>query len=111
LLNLDRLDSLMKENGWKAPYICAKLGSSRYRVADWRRDKNLPTDNEIAVLADLFNVSVEYLCGETDEKAQKNKPITSKEDDELIDLFGQIPTDKKQEAVNYLRYLIEHREK
>lgn len=76
MVNLDRLQDLMVERGWKAPYVCKQLGSSRYRIADWKRGKNLPTEAEVEILAHLFLVSKEYLEGKTDIK----NPVTNEGD-------------------------------
>jgi transcriptional regulator with XRE-family HTH domain len=50
---------------------------------------------------------------EQPKNEQKNKPVT--EDDRLREenneLFDQLPKDKQQEALNYLRFLVEHQEK
>ena len=96
----------MENNISLTTLVTKELGMSVSNVTKWKNG-NTPKIDTVQRIATYFNVSTDYLLG----NEQKNKPITSKEDDELINLFEQIPTDKKQEAVNYLRYLIEHREK
>jgi hypothetical protein len=39
LLDITRVENLIKEKGWKAPYFCQQLGHARNWIADWKRGK------------------------------------------------------------------------
>ena len=60
-------------------------------------------------IADIYNVSVEWLKGETDIK---EKPATETGDgrDEktriLLELFSQADEQRRQEMINYAQYLL-----
>lgn len=76
MVNIDKIKLLSKEKGLKISYICEKIGASRYRLYDWERGKSSPTENEIRTLADVLGTTIDYLTDKTDEKTQKNKPLT-----------------------------------
>ncbi len=103
---LNRISELLDKSGMKKIEFLTKLGLSRSAWSAWTSGRADSYKSRLPEIADIFGVSIDWLAG----KDQKNKPTIS-EDDELINLFSRVPTDKKQEAVNYLRYLIEHREK
>ena len=102
-----KIKPLFDKTGLSDSELEKAIGLPRSIIYKWNNGVNKSYKKYFAEISAYFNLSMDYFS----EKEQKNKPITSKEDDELINLFEQIPTDKKQEAVNYLRYLIEHREK
>ena len=97
----NRFFTLCNEIG-KAPNAVAKeLGFSSGSVTWWKKGK-APQPNSIKVLADYFNVSVDYLLGNIDIKnEQKEKsplPNTDKED-VILELFKNMPLDKQKEVI------------
>ena len=63
----ERLIELRKEKGYTQSMIAQKLGISRYAVSVMERGKNKTNIDRICILADLFDVSVDYLIGCTDD--------------------------------------------
>ena len=47
--------------------IAQKLGISRYAVSIMERGKNKTNIDRVCILADLFDVSIDYLIGPTDD--------------------------------------------
>lgn len=92
MVNIDKIKLLSKEKGLKISYICEKIGASRYRLYDWERGKSSPTENEIRTLADVLGTTIDYLTDKTDEKTQKNKPLTEVRgySDDAINVLNQI---------------------
>lgn len=62
-----RLDALMRETHIGYNKIITELDLSNSSVSKWRKG-SLPRLNVVPCLAKLFDVSVEYLIGRTDEK-------------------------------------------
>lgn len=65
-----RLKQLRKERGWRQQDVADRLGIPRSNIAAYEATDRQPKDNELlAKLASLFNTSVDYLLGKTDNKA------------------------------------------
>lgn len=88
----------------KAPNkVAAELGITSGTATKWKNGA-VPQDRTIKKIADYFGVTVEYLKGETDNKNPTADDGSGMEK-ELLRLFGQIPEESKNEAMNYLRFL------
>ncbi|SHI23877.1 repressor LexA [Sporobacter termitidis DSM 10068] len=94
MINIDRVENLIKEKGWKKPYFCEKMGHARNWIADWKRGKGLPDENGVLQIADLLDTTVDFLTGKTDEK---KKPET---DDSLRLSKKEIEMIKSYRALN-----------
>ena len=78
MLNLTRVISRAKEKGLSNTFLAKKLGrSSASLFVDWRKGKSKPSENDIEMLADLLDTTVEYL---TDQSSKKEKPLTEREE-------------------------------
>lgn len=80
-----------------------EIGLSNAAPTGWKQGA-IPRAAALKKIADYFGVSVEYLKGETDIKNPAAGDDSGMEK-ELIRLFGQIPEERKKEAMNYLRFL------
>ena len=66
---LERLDELRKEHGIKTKYaLPQELLIHRNNVAQWYKLNCLPLIDDLIILADYFNVSIDYLLGRTDDR-------------------------------------------
>jgi transcriptional regulator with XRE-family HTH domain len=72
LLIISRVEELIADKGWKAPYFCKQFGRSRTWIADWKRG-SLPGEEMLEPIAALLDTTVGYITGKTDEK---KKPET-----------------------------------
>ncbi len=69
-----RISKLRKENNLSQEYIAEKLGVSRQAVSKWETDRSAPDTYNLISLAELFNVSVEYIAiGKQPENNQEIK--------------------------------------
>jgi transcriptional regulator with XRE-family HTH domain len=129
----ERLDILLKKNG-VTPYKLAKdIGISQSSLSEWKRGNSIPKYDKLVKIAGYFNVSVNYLTGQSDDEqpaeADDNKELLDKlmtmdklmsmvkeklaapewSDEQAkqnLELFNALTADKKQEALRYLRYLV-----
>lgn len=71
----ERLQNLMKEKDvkWKTVSEELKIGINQKRY--WETHDNIPDGETLKKLADYFQVSIQYLIGQTDDRGQKNPPI------------------------------------
>lgn len=79
-----RISELRKKYSYSQEYVAEKLGVSRQAVSKWENDTTAPDTYNLIALAELFNVSVEYIAvGKQYEQAEvlnlpQSKSITSK---------------------------------
>ncbi len=66
ILIAERIKDLMKENGLNQVQLAYKIGVKQNTVSTWLSDKKEPCINSLWLLADFFNVSIDYLVGRKD---------------------------------------------
>lgn len=76
----DRLQKLCKERGKKLTPLLSELGMSSSATGRWQ-DGTLPNGETLMKLANYFNVSTDYLLGNTDDPTLPNKKGEKKDDD------------------------------
>ncbi|WP_028551733.1 helix-turn-helix domain-containing protein [Paenibacillus sp. UNC451MF] len=66
-----RFKILREECGWTQDIVAEKLGVSRPTIAGYEsEEKNrLPREETLHKIADLFDVSIDYLLGRTDDRS------------------------------------------
>lgn len=68
----EKLKEARKEVGLSQEQFAEKMSVSRSAIAKWETDKGMPDVNNLKVMAQLLNVSVDYLLDE-DEKISFNE--------------------------------------
>lgn len=63
-----RLKALRKESGMSQGEVCKKIGAKQGAYSTWELGKNEPPLETFIQLANLFNVSTDWLLGLTDER-------------------------------------------
>ena len=64
----DKFVNLCASIGEKPTPVAQKLGISKGTVASWKRRGNDPTDAYLAKIANYFGVSVDDLCGNSENE-------------------------------------------
>lgn len=62
----ERLRQLREERGVSQAAVSKALGVSRYSVYAYEKGKAAPTLDGLVILADYFDVTVDYLLGRSD---------------------------------------------
>jgi putative transcriptional regulator len=65
----ERLKDLRKQAGLTQVDVAEKLGISQPAYASWERGAKKPTQDNLVKIAQILNVSVDYLVGNSEEKA------------------------------------------
>lgn len=72
----ERLTNLRENKGWSKTYVAKTIGlSSMQTYANWEYGRTEPDFETTKKLANLFNVSTDYLLGR-DTKEDDEKPLT-----------------------------------
>lgn len=99
----DNFVELCIKKGQSPNSVCDALGYSTAVATKWKRG-SIPRDTTVRKIADYFDVSVDYLISE-----QKETPTVSDGlDDEILMLYSQLPPDKRKQADDYLRFLVQN---
>ena len=70
----DKIIENRKKNGWSQEELAEKLGVSRQSVSKWEGAQAIPDIKKILLMADLFNVSTDYLLKD-DIEAEEHADI------------------------------------
>lgn len=107
----ERLKTLRLEAGYTQKELASKLDKSYQIYQTWENGKRNPKKDSLEKLASVFNVSVSYLLGETDEKSPSKivdleeiisiddvdwdqwlsfggEPLTEHDKKKIIEIFG-----------------------
>lgn len=63
------LKKLRKQAGFTQVDVASKLGISQQAYASWERGAKKPTQDNLVKIAQILNVSVDYLVGNSEEKS------------------------------------------
>lgn len=77
------LKQLRKENGYTQSELAKLINSSTSKVAMWETEKRDPVKEDLLILSEIFDVSIDYLLGKTDirKKIIENKDTKSQNKD------------------------------
>ncbi len=77
------LKQLRKENGYTQSELAKLINSSTSKVAMWETEKRDPVKEDLLILSEIFDVSIDYLLGKTDirKKIIENKYSKSQNKD------------------------------
>lgn len=125
----ERLDILLNKNGITPYRLSKELGISQSCLSEWKRGNSIPKHERLAKIAEYFNVPESYLTGKEEDAAApdpnkelleqlmslvKEKLAAPEWSDEQakqnLELFSSLTAEKKQEALRYLRLLLEQQE-
>ena len=68
-----RLKVLRKEKGYTQAELAKCINSFLSKVAMWETEKRDPVKEDLLVLSELFDVSIDYLLGKTDNRNIETK--------------------------------------
>lgn len=112
----EKLTMLRQEKGMNMTEFAQLLGTSKQVIARYEKGENTPKITTVDHYAKVLGVSLQYLINEdcTDRNgndAQKNPPVSTTEGEKLLlDLFRQVPDDKKKIVLEMVRLALKTQE-
>lgn len=84
-----RFEQLLTENNTTAYRVAKDTGIAQATLSDWKNGKSNPKYEKLAKIADYFNVSVEWLNGESEQR----KPLINGDEEltELLEFYRNRP--------------------
>ncbi|GAB2022918.1 helix-turn-helix transcriptional regulator [Pseudolactococcus yaeyamensis] len=98
----ERLKSLRLEQKLTQKQIAEKLGISQQSYAQWENGKRKPSGETLQKLADFFDVSVDSLLGNTDERVSQLDISLDKALDKSVAYEGNELSDSDRNAIKDL---------
>ena len=96
------IKDLIKAKGITQTALARHLGISNGTLSDWISGRYRPKPKNIKAIAEYFGVTPMEISLKKDPR-----PI----DDRLKSLFDSLSDDKKEQAIDYMRYLLSQRGK
>ncbi|MBQ7999922.1 MAG: helix-turn-helix transcriptional regulator [Ruminococcus sp.] len=95
----ERLQELRKDHGMSQEELAKILGVSHYTVSSYECNRSDPDDKSKVIIAKLFDVSVDYLLGLTDE------PVSYNREQRVLCLPHDFSEEDFSEIENYIKYI------
>ncbi|MVB11052.1 HTH-type transcriptional regulator Xre [Caprobacter fermentans] len=110
---MNRLRELRREKGLTMKQLGNFFGLAESTISQYETGKRQPDNETLIKFANYFDVTIDFLLGNDSSSKQKKEPVTDRDRllEDNIELFKKLPTDKKKQALDYLRYLVEHQGK
>lgn len=93
----ERLKKLREEQGLSTRALGEIVGTSNATISRYETGKRDPDLMLVHNIAQYFNVTIEYLCGED---------VTPNEEN-LIQMYSKLSEESKKDAIKYITYLYE----
>lgn len=90
----ERISQLRKEHSMTQPMLADKLSVSQSTVTSWENDRRSVSNEDLLKLSSLFNVSTDYLLGNTNKRdyydlTEKDENSIQNQLEEMIDDLSQ----------------------
>lgn len=95
----DKIINERKKNGWSQEELADMLGVSRQSVSKWESAQSIPDLQKILKMAEVFNVSTDYLLKEDMEPDTNATPASYSEN---TDTFTSLRRVSMEEASEYI---------
>lgn len=107
-----RLKELRTTSKNSQSFVAKLINVSKTQISDIENGKTATTLEKICVLADYFNVSLDYLVGRSDDRQESTRPAEySTEKEELISIFESLDEISKGRLVERSKILLEESQK
>ena len=97
---IDRIFKIMEEKQLSAYAVSKNTGIANSTISDWKKGKGRPSADNIAALADYFNVSTDYLLGRTPYKRPTDDP-------DLVWGYGTLDRDLTPDELEQVKSYVE----
>lgn len=99
---IPKLFELMKTNNITAKKLSVSIGASEGNISDWKSGKAIPSAEKLVLIADFFDVSIDYLLERTDI-SHNNIPKIDPQLEEAIKLFSSLPSEKRKQVLKIIK--------
>lgn len=103
------LKNLRTEKGYSQKELSQQLGLSANCICEYEKGRSEPNLDTLKKLSLIFECSIDYLVGHTDDFGivQNSEPSLTTFESEMLSLFRKLNTQDQNKAIGYL-YALSH---
>lgn len=102
----DRIRKLRESRNMTQTELSEILGMKTYTtVSKWEKNENFPKGKDLKKLAEIFNVTSDYLLGLSDNKL--GKITTQNKHPEILTIYNQLEEPKQEKVLDYAKEQLE----
>lgn len=94
-----RIKELRKERGMKQSELAKVLHISQQAIGSWETGRTIPGADTLNDLADIFNVTTDYLLGRPNKQETKKDDVELSDDDVIMTWRGKPLSDEDRELI------------
>ena len=94
-----RIRDLRKQKRMSQTELAKSAGVSQTTVTAWETGKAEPSSSTVARLADIFNVTTDYLLGRPNKQETKKDDVELSDDDVIMTWRGKPLSDEDRELI------------
>ena len=94
-----RIRDLRKQKRMSQTELAKSAGVSQTTVTAWETGKAEPSSSAVARLADIFNVTTDYLLGRPNKQETKKDDVELSDDDVIMTWQGKPLSDEDRELI------------
>lgn len=94
-----KIRDLRKQAHLSQTELGKKVSVSQQTVTAWENNKAEPSSSAVAQLADIFNVTTDYLLGRPDKQVAKKDDVELSDDDVIMTWRGKPLSDEDRELI------------
>ena len=94
-----RIRDLRKQKRMSQTELAKSAGVSQTTVTAWETGKAEPSSSAVAKLADIFNVTTDYLLGRPNKQETKKDDVELSDDDVIMTCRGKPLSDEDRELI------------
>ena len=100
------IKELREEKNWQQKDVATRLNRTTACISSWETGKTEPSIEDILRLADIFEVSCDYLLGRTNElDVVENNTNLSPLQKEMLSLFDALSRDNQYRVLGFIQAL------
>lgn len=96
----ERIIKLRKENNWSQTDLASEIDASRIMIGKYERNESDPSADVLVRLSKIFNVSLDFLVGKTNNSQFDKKMLDRLEEVE------NLPSCEKEKIYDYIDLVI-----
>lgn len=108
---IDNITKIANNKGISQAFICEKLGKQRNYLFNLKSHNKKPSDEQMGIIANVLNVTIEELTGSSGDPSKDNKKSPSQMDEllsdpDVIDLLKEyraLSDEDRKDAIALLR--------
>ena len=103
-IDRQRLIEIRQNHGYSQKYVALSIGVAPSIVSRWESGKKIPSRESVSKLADLYEVTIDYLMGRSDEEMPISADSLSDDELKLIQDYRKL-NKQGQEYIRQTMYM------